>query len=100
MLSSLKDMLNNSPFISGESSNCIQCNTVIDYSTWREFKFRILLEIDERPKGDTILDPGMSIWPEAIACWKASCSCNRLLYDRPETIRVIRDCIESLRNTI
>jgi len=98
----LKDMLNNPPFVSGDSSNCIQCNAVIDYATWRELKHRILLEIDERPKGDTILDPGMSVWPEAIACWKAACAnvgCNRLLYDKPETIRVIRDCIDNLRNT-
>jgi len=98
----LKEMLNNPPFVSGDTSNCIQCNAIIDYTTWRELKYRILLEIDERPKGDTILDPGISIWPEAIACWKAACGntgCNRLLYDKAQTIRVIRNCIDNLRNT-
>lgn len=96
-------MLNNPPFVAGDASNCIQCAAVIDYTSWRELKYRILSEIDERPKGDTILDPGVSIWPEAIACWKATCSndsCGRLLYDKAETIRVIRDCIDNLPNTV
>jgi hypothetical protein len=98
---SLREMLNNPPFVSGDSATCIQCNGIIDYSSWRDLKNKMLLEIEERPKGDTVLDPGISIWPEAIVCWKASCvGCNRLLYDKVETIRVVRDCIDSLRDTI
>ncbi len=96
-------MLNNTPFVSGAPSTCIQCNGAIDYTTWRELKYRILNEIDERPQGDTILDPGMSSWPEALASWKACCGnagCSRLLYDKIETIRVIRNCIDALPKTI
>ncbi len=99
----MKGMLNNPPFVTGDPTNCIQCNGFIDNSTWRELKYRILKEIDDRPKGDTILDPGMTTWPEAVACWKASCGnagCNRLLYDKEETIRVIRECLGKLRDSI
>ncbi|KAF9528523.1 hypothetical protein CPB83DRAFT_854308 [Crepidotus variabilis] len=95
----LKQMLNTPPFVSGTPSNCIQCNGRIDYRTWRELKYRMLTEVDERPLGDTILDPGMSLWPEALECWKACCGnsgCKRLLYDKAETIRVIRGCLDKL----
>jgi len=61
------------------------------------------MEIDERPLGDTILDKGLCIWPEAVACWRAACTndaCKRLLYDRSETVRVIRECIEGLADAV
>lgn len=63
----------------------------------------MVMEIDRRPLGDIILGKGLSEWREALACWKAACpneSCKRLLYDRLETIRVIRACIEGLPKTI
>lgn len=61
------------------------------------------MEMDKRPAGDTILDRGLHDWPEANACWKANCAkqgCNRLLYDKGETVRVIRQCIEELPSTV
>lgn len=100
----LRTCLDGPPFVSGEPSRCIQCETPITYAhaTWRELKHRMVLEIDVRPLGDVILDVGLSEWPEATACWRAACvneGCKRLLYDRSETIRVIRDCIAQLPKT-
>ncbi|KAF9567915.1 hypothetical protein CPC08DRAFT_625847 [Agrocybe pediades] len=97
----LRTCLDGPPFVSGEPSTCAQCETPITFahSTWRELKHRMVLEIDRRPLGDTILDCGLNEWAEAVACWKAACvndGCKRLLYDRAETIRVIRDCIGNL----
>lgn len=81
----------------------------------------MITEIDSRPLGDTILDGGLTDWPEAKACWVAKCpssTCTRALYDMtetgkfaytssrqptnalPEIVRVIRDCINGLPNTI
>jgi len=96
----MKDCLDGPPFVSGEPADCIQCHSPINYNTWRELKYRILAEMDHRPLGDTILDPGISTWPESIACWTAACAeCHRLLYDKTETIRVIRECIDKLEST-
>lgn len=99
----LKEYLDSPPFVSGGPSRCIQCETPINNTTWRELKHRINGEMDVRPLGDTILDTGLCSWPEASACWRAACSdegCKRLLYDRSETIRVIRESIDKLPKTI
>ncbi|TFK25550.1 hypothetical protein FA15DRAFT_590263 [Coprinopsis marcescibilis] len=98
----LKKRLNDSPFVSGGPAICIQCQGRIEYQTWRELKYRIIFEMEERPLGDTIL-PGLSEWPEAAACWQAVCpniTCHRRLYDKAETFRVIRESIEQLPETV
>lgn len=102
-LSSLRKRLNEPPFVSGGVATCNNCGSTIDYGTWRELKYKIVLEMDLRPLGDTILDPNLSEWPEALACWEAKCGqpgCSRYLYDKNETFRVIRECIEKLPKTI
>ncbi|KIY71139.1 hypothetical protein CYLTODRAFT_346552 [Cylindrobasidium torrendii FP15055 ss-10] len=98
----LRARLNDHPFVSGASAHCVSCQTIIDYHTWRELKYRIILEIDARPLGDTVED-GLQDWPEAMSCWMAKCpkpECLRALYDKMETLRVIKDCIEKLPRTI
>jgi hypothetical protein len=74
---------------------------MIDYHTWRVLKY--ILEMDVRPLGDTILDTGLLDWPEACPCWLAEClnpSCLRVLYDKAETLRGIKECIKGLPNCI
>ncbi|KAJ3925916.1 MAG: hypothetical protein NXY57DRAFT_788086 [Lentinula lateritia] len=66
--------LNDPPFVSGGLATCNNCHAVIDYHTWRELKYKIILEMDVRPAGDTILEHGLSEWPEALACWQAKCA--------------------------
>ncbi|KAJ3569624.1 hypothetical protein NP233_g4930 [Leucocoprinus birnbaumii] len=86
----LRGRLDNPPFVSGATANCVQCDNLIEYHTWRELKYKILEEMDRRPLGDTILESGLADWPEAKACWRAKCSkkdCGRLLYDKGETLR-------------
>ncbi|KAJ4000625.1 hypothetical protein F5050DRAFT_1797132 [Lentinula boryana] len=99
----LRQRLNDPPFVSGGLATCNNCNAVIDYHTWRELKYKIILEMDVRPLGDTILEQGLSGWPEALSCWQAKCvqtGCSRALYDKVETLRVIRECIETLPRSI
>ncbi|THV06722.1 hypothetical protein K435DRAFT_644613 [Dendrothele bispora CBS 962.96] len=99
----LRQRLNDPPFVSGGVATCAACHHPIDYHTWRELKYKIILEMDCRPLGDTVLDAGLSNWPEALACWQAKCpdaSCSRFLYDQTETVRVIRECVEQLPKTI
>ncbi|KAF8909904.1 hypothetical protein CPB85DRAFT_1221834 [Mucidula mucida] len=99
----LRQRLNDTPFVSGATATCINCSSHIDYHTWRELKYKIILEIDVRPLGDTVVDVGLRDWPEATACWNAKCplaNCSRNLYDKNETLRVIRDCVEKLPKTI
>jgi hypothetical protein len=62
--------------------------------------------MDVRPLGDTVVDVGLTDWPEAIACWDAITKCPNtewtyVLYDKVETrtLRLIRDCIDSLPKT-
>ncbi|PPQ98420.1 hypothetical protein CVT24_004099 [Panaeolus cyanescens] len=99
----LEKALNSPPFVSGGASTCIECHhPIVDY-TWKLLKGKMLAEMDKRPLGDTILDEGLSSWPEAISCWKATCPnqpCRRLLFDRSETIRVIKNCIKELKDTV
>lgn len=99
----LRHRLDRPPFVAGGTAACVQCGAMIDYHTWRELKYKIVLEMDVRPLGDTILDAGLIEWPEACACWTAKCpnaECDRFLYDKEETLRVIRECIEGLRKCI
>lgn len=98
----LRSRLNEPPFVTGGPAVCIQCQARIEYQTWRELKYRIIFEIDERPLGDSI-GHGLNSWPEAIACWSAHCPsthCQRRLYDKAESCRVIQQCIEELPLTV
>lgn len=98
----LRSRLNEPPFVSdGTDATCSHCGQVVAYHTWRELKYVIVLEMDVRPLGDTICDKGLLTWPEAQACWDARCaSCQRVLYDKKETLRVIKECIDQLPKTI
>lgn len=98
----LRARLNEAPFVSdGVESTCSHCGSAVDYHTWRELKHRIVMEMDVRPLGDTVLDPGISDWPEAQKCWAARCNnCTRVLYDKKETLRVIHARIEELPTTL
>lgn len=95
--------LNSPPFVSGATSNCANCVTPIDYHTWRELKYKIIMEMDARPLGDTVVEHGLLEWPEANACWTAKCphsGCQRSLYDKAETVRVIRECLDTLPKSV
>lgn len=99
----LRQRLDDPPFVSGGTSRCVACSSVIDYHTWRELKYKIILEMDVRPLGDTVTNYGLLEWPEAIACWNAKCpngGCDRALYDKGETLRVINDCVDALPKSI
>ncbi|KIY50374.1 hypothetical protein FISHEDRAFT_39617 [Fistulina hepatica ATCC 64428] len=96
----LRKRLNDPPFVPGGSTTCISCHSPIDYHTWRELKYKIVLEMDLRPLGDTIMNYGLVEWREAQACWAAKCKCDRNLYDKAETLRVIRECIDGLPKSI
>ncbi|KAF9038410.1 hypothetical protein BDP27DRAFT_1347783 [Rhodocollybia butyracea] len=85
----LRQRLDDPPFVSGGLATCNNCNSTIDYHTWRELKYKIILEMDVRPLGDSISDEGLTDW-----------SCSRSLYDKSETLRVIRECIEKLPKMI
>ncbi|KAL7281245.1 hypothetical protein ACG7TL_004553 [Trametes sanguinea] len=98
----LRRRLNDPPFVNdaGDTS-CSHCGTLVDYHTWRELKYVIVMEMDSRPLGDTVCNPGLLEWPAARACWNAKChNCDRVLYDKTLTMRVIRECIDSLPTTI
>ncbi|KAF7790369.1 hypothetical protein EIP86_001324 [Pleurotus ostreatoroseus] len=98
----LRGRLNEPPFVSdGTEATCSHCGQAVAYHTWRELKYVMVLEMDVRPLGDTICEKGLLTWPEAQACWDARCtSCQRVLYDKKETLRVIRQCIDQLPKTI
>jgi hypothetical protein len=99
----LRQRLDDPPFVAGGISGCHHCGMSIDYHTWRELKYKIILEMDVRPLGDTILNSGLQDWSESRACWSARCpnsSCGRAFYDKVETLRVIKECIEGLPTCI
>ncbi|KAJ8518052.1 hypothetical protein ONZ45_g4845 [Pleurotus djamor] len=99
----LRQRLNEAPFVAGGTASCSSCNGLIDYHTWRELKYKIILEMDNRPLGDTVIELGLQTWPEAHACWSAKCpnrECDRFLYDKAETVRVVQECIKRLPDTV
>lgn len=94
----LRSLLSEPPFVTGGVAVCVQCHARVEYQTWRELKYRIIFEIDERPLGDTI-GHGLNVWPEAVACWHAHCpnaQCQRKLYDKSQSLRAIQRCIDEL----
>ncbi|RDX50113.1 hypothetical protein OH76DRAFT_1402981 [Lentinus brumalis] len=98
----LRHRLDDPPFVndSGDTS-CSNCRSIVDYHTWRELKYAIVMEMDGRPLGDTVCNPGLLEWPAALACWSAKClNCDRALYDKTLTMRVIHECIDQLPTTI
>lgn len=78
---------------------CSGCGEDLSNHTWRELKTRMFLEMDRRPSGDTLCGLDMEEWPEAIACWEAQCNqsgCGRLNYNKMNTLRDIRECVDKL----
>ncbi|KAG8213511.1 hypothetical protein J3R82DRAFT_10143 [Butyriboletus roseoflavus] len=99
----LRKKLDEHPFVNATPlSYCSRCRRQTDHYAWRELKHRIVAEVDTRPLGDTILDVGLTEWPEAKACWEAKCpytDCAILQYDKTETMRLIKECIDELPKT-
>ncbi|KAF9233503.1 hypothetical protein BU15DRAFT_53772 [Melanogaster broomeanus] len=99
----LRKRLDEHPFVCGSVvALCSQCRRLIDHQAWRELKYRVIMEMDIRPLGDTVLNIGLTEWPEAKASWDAKCpnpDCSVVLYDKADTIRLIRECIENLPKT-
>lgn len=99
----IRKRLDEQPFVTASTmASCPRCRWKIDHHTWRELKYKVVMEMDVRPLGDTVVDVGLMDWPEAIACWDAKCpnvECTCVLYDKVETLRLIRDCIDSLPKT-
>ncbi|KAH7923414.1 hypothetical protein BV22DRAFT_1036347 [Leucogyrophana mollusca] len=99
----LRRRLDEHPFVgSNVVAFCPRCRRQIDHHTWRELKYKVILEMDVRPLGDTVLNIGLSEWVEARACWDAKCpnpECACVLYDKAETLRLIRECVDGLPKT-
>ncbi|KAF7975064.1 hypothetical protein HWV62_16132 [Athelia sp. TMB] len=99
----LRKRLDEPPFVGGGNAVCVACGWSICYQTWRELKYKIILEMDVRPLGDTVLNTGLAEWHEAKRCWSAKCpnvDCDRVLYDKNETLRVIKECVDGLKKFI
>jgi hypothetical protein len=99
----LRKRLDLAPFVIGGTTMCVPCGWRLDYHTWRELKYKIIMEMDARPLGDTILEQGLTEWFEAQACWNAKCpnaDCHRLLYDKVSTITAIRVAISELPDSV
>ncbi|KAL4074338.1 hypothetical protein V8B97DRAFT_1930603 [Scleroderma yunnanense] len=99
----IRKRLEEHPFVSENTAAlCARCRKHTDHFTWRELKYKIIMEMDARPLGDTVLNVGLQEWAEAKACWEARCqnsTCACVIYDKSETVRLIRDCIDSLPHT-
>ncbi|EIW82549.1 hypothetical protein CONPUDRAFT_53299 [Coniophora puteana RWD-64-598 SS2] len=98
----LRRRLDEPPFVGAGMQTCPRCRRPIDHCAWRELKYRVILEMDIRPLGDTV-NAGLLEWTEAKACWEAKCpgtECACVLYDKGETLRLMRECIESLPKTV
>ncbi|KAH7903942.1 hypothetical protein BJ138DRAFT_1167363 [Hygrophoropsis aurantiaca] len=99
----LRHRLDEHPFVgSTVVAFCPRCRRQIDHHTWRELKYKVILEMDTRPLGDTVVGVGLLEWPEARACWEAKCpngECACVLYDKTETLRLIRECVDGLPKT-
>ena len=72
----LRTRLDEPPFVGGGTAVCVACGWQIDYHTWRELKYKIILEMDVRPLGDTVVSSGLQEWHEAKACWEAKVRTN------------------------
>jgi hypothetical protein len=70
----LRRRLDDPPFVGGGTAVCVTCGWQIDYHTWRELKYKIILEMDIRPLGDTVVNSGLQEWHEAKSCWDAQVS--------------------------
>ncbi|KAF5381874.1 hypothetical protein D9757_007541 [Collybiopsis confluens] len=95
-----------------ENSLCAKCKeTPLDNKTWRLLKEAMIMEIDRRPLGDSIIGfdvggiggedfvGGILAWPEAQACFAATCvkeECGGLNYDQCATLKEIQDCVDTL----
>ncbi|KAF8152384.1 hypothetical protein B0H34DRAFT_643531, partial [Crassisporium funariophilum] len=78
---------------------CVGCTKEVSNHTWREFKSRMFCEMDRRPLGDTLVGLEMEEWAEATACWSAKCrktDCGRVQYNKLDTLRDIKKCIDRL----
>ncbi|KAN0090685.1 hypothetical protein V8E55_004251 [Tylopilus felleus] len=99
----LHKKLDEHPFVNGTPmSFCSRCRRLTDHHAWRELKQRVIGEMDVRPLGDTVMDVGLVEWTEAKACWESKCAysdCAIVQYDKTETMRLIRECIDSLPKT-
>lgn len=78
---------------------CAGCTADIDNRAWRTLKLRMVLELDKRPLGDTLME-FLDEWPEALACWSASCPCGTPYYDKAATLREIRASLQQLPSTV
>ncbi|KDQ53645.1 hypothetical protein JAAARDRAFT_39325 [Jaapia argillacea MUCL 33604] len=73
------------------------------YATWKELKYVMILEMDCRSLGDGILNAGLEAWREAKGCWDARSGGQEyksVLYDKAESVRVVRGCIEQMLKCI
>jgi hypothetical protein len=83
-----------------ELTHC-DCGLPVDNSSWLILKSALILEMDKRPLGDTLLGTILEEWPESTACWEAQCkACSKSLYAREITLRGIKDCLDSLPSSI
>ncbi|KAJ3755562.1 hypothetical protein EV360DRAFT_49521 [Lentinula raphanica] len=91
---------------------CPRCyEALVDNGTWRALKEAMVIELERRPLGDSILgcnvagmggdcsSGGILTWPEADACFKATCrtkGCGSVNYDERTTLKLIQSCIDDL----
>lgn len=95
---------------SEETPLCTHCgNAPLNNDTWNALKQAMVMEMDRRPLGDSILgfdvdgiggenfDGGILAWPEAEACFNKTCeSCGALNYDKGATLYRLQECIDNL----
>ncbi|KAF8808802.1 hypothetical protein BYT27DRAFT_7188275 [Phlegmacium glaucopus] len=97
-----KRLLDNDPVF--DSGNTVgvrctgsNCEEEVNNYAWRELKVMMFMEMDRRPRGDTLTGLEMEAWPEAISCWGAKCpGCKEMNYDKLATLRNIKECIDRL----
>ncbi|KAG1793342.1 uncharacterized protein HD556DRAFT_1479438, partial [Suillus plorans] len=64
----IRQRLNERPFVTrSTTASCPRCRWKVDHRTWRELKYRVVMEMDVRQLGDMVVDVGLTGWPEAIA---------------------------------
>lgn len=79
-----------------QESICSVCASHLGNSPWRDFRSRMLLEMDQRVDCETIMNSDLEAWEETTRCFEARCGCGRLYYDKVDTLRVIRCCVKQL----